>query len=41
MNVISLQTCTLPNYTDRLIVRAELIKTTQGPPPATTSNDRS
>ncbi len=41
MNVISLQTCTLPNYTDRLIVRAELIKTTQGPPPSTTSNDRS
>ncbi|MGH3146781.1 MAG: sortase, partial [Rubrobacter sp.] len=33
MNVISLQTCTLPNYTDRLIVRAELVKTTQGPPP--------
>jgi sortase A len=41
MNVISLQTCTLPNYTDRLIVRAELVKTFQGPPPRTTSNDRS
>ena len=36
MNVISLQTCTLPNYTERLIVRAELIKTVQGPPPGTT-----
>ena len=41
MNVISLQTCTLPNYTDRLIVRAELIKTMQGAPPRVTSNDRS
>jgi sortase A len=41
MNVISLQTCTLPNYTDRLIVRAELIKTVQSPPPGTKSNDRS
>ena len=40
-NVISLQTCTLPNYTERLIVRAELIRTVQGPPPDTTSNDRS
>jgi sortase (surface protein transpeptidase) len=39
--VISLQTCTLPNYTERLIVRAELIKTAQGPPPHTTPNDRS
>jgi sortase A len=38
MNVISLQTCTLPNYTERLIVRAELIKTVQGPPPGTTSD---
>ena len=41
MNVISLQTCTLPNYTDRLIVRAELVKTFQGPLPRTSSNDRS
>ena len=41
MNVISLQTCTLPNYTDRLIVRAELVKTFQGQPPRTTSNDPS
>ena len=41
MNVISLQTCTLPNYTDRLIVRAELIKTMQGPPPRITSNNPS
>jgi sortase A len=41
MNVISLQTCTLPNYADRLIVRAELIETVKGPPPRTTSNTRS
>jgi sortase A len=32
-NVVSLQTCTLPNYTDRLIVRAELVRTLQGPAP--------
>jgi sortase A len=32
-NIVSLQTCTLPNYTDRLIVRAELTKTIQGPKP--------
>jgi sortase A len=32
MNIISLQTCTLPNYTDRLIVRAELERVVQGPP---------
>jgi sortase A len=32
-NVVSLQTCTLPNYTDRLIVRAELVRILQGPPP--------
>jgi sortase A len=38
MNVISLQTCTLPRYTDRLIVRAELVKTVRGLPPRTTSN---
>ncbi len=31
MNVISLQTCTLPNYAERLIVRAKLVKTLQGP----------
>ena len=30
-NVVSLQTCTLPNYTDRLIVRAELVRVLQGP----------
>jgi sortase A len=41
MNVISLQTCTLPNYTERLIVRAELVKSFQGQPPRTTSNDPS
>jgi len=40
-NVISLQTCTLPNYAERLIVRAELVKTVQGPPRRLTSNDRS
>ena len=33
MNVISLQTCTLPNYTERLIVRAELEKVVKSPPP--------
>jgi sortase A len=32
-NVVSLQTCTLPNYKDRLIVRAELQRTMQGPAP--------
>ncbi|CAA9459606.1 MAG: hypothetical protein AVDCRST_MAG58-2313 [uncultured Rubrobacteraceae bacterium] len=41
MNVISLQTCTLPNYTDRLVVRAELIETAQGQPPRVTSNNPS
>ena len=30
-NIVSLQTCTLPNYAERLIVRAELVKTVQGP----------
>jgi sortase A len=38
MNVISLQTCTLPNYTERLIVRAELVKTVQGPPRTSSAN---
>jgi sortase A len=33
MNIVTLQTCTLPNYTDRLIVRAELEKILQGKPP--------
>ena len=32
-NVVSLQTCTLPNYTDRLIVRAELVRIKQGQAP--------
>ena len=41
MNVISLQTCTLPNYTERLIVRAELVRIVQGPPPRTSSNNPS
>ncbi len=30
-NIVSLQTCTLPNYTERLIVRARLAKTVQAP----------
>ena len=37
-NVVSLQTCTLPNYKDRLIVRAELTRTMQGPAPRPTPN---
>ena len=37
-NVVSLQTCTLPNYTDRLIVRAELVRTLQGPAPRPVAN---
>ena len=35
-NIVTLQTCTLPNYTDRLIVRARLMKTVQGPKPRLT-----
>ena len=30
-NIVSLQTCTLPNYSDRLIVQAELVKTLKAP----------
>jgi sortase A len=37
-NIVSLQTCTLPNYTERLIVRAELTKTIQGPKPRQSPN---
>jgi sortase A len=37
-NVVSLQTCTLPNYQDRLIVRAELVRTLQGPAPRPAPN---
>jgi sortase A len=37
-NVVSLQTCTLPNYKDRLIVRAELVRTLQGPAPRPAPN---
>jgi sortase A len=37
-NVVSLQTCTLPNYTDRLIVRAELVRILQGPGPRPMAN---
>ena len=33
MNIITLQTCTLPNYTERLIVRAELERTVRSPAP--------
>lgn len=28
-NIVSLQTCTLPNYTQRLVVRAELVQTSR------------
>jgi sortase A len=38
-NIVTLQTCTLPNYTERLIVRAKLTKTVQSPalrPPTST-----
>ncbi len=31
-NIVSLQTCTLPDYKDRLIVRAELVNTVDPPP---------
>jgi sortase A len=37
-NVISLQTCTLPNYKDRLIVRAELVRILQGQAPRPAPN---
>jgi sortase A len=37
-NVVSLQTCTLPNYKDRLIVRAELERILQGPAPRPMTN---
>ena len=37
-NVVSLQTCTLPSYDDRLIVRAELVRTLQGPAPRPVPN---
>jgi sortase A len=30
-NIVSLQTCTLPNYSERLVVRAELVKTIKAP----------
>jgi sortase A len=30
-NIVTLQTCTLPDYKERLIVRAELIKTVDAP----------
>jgi sortase A len=37
-NVVSLQTCTLPSYTDRLIVRAELVRILQGQAPRPAPN---
>jgi sortase A len=40
-NVVSLQTCTLPNYTDRLIVRAELVRILRGPAPRPMANNPS
>jgi sortase A len=30
-NIVSLQTCTLPDYKDRLVVQAELVKTAKAP----------
>ena len=39
-NIVTLQTCTLPNYTERLIVRAELVRTEQGPVPRPTPTDK-
>lgn len=30
-SIVSLQTCTLPNYSDRLVVQAELVKTMKAP----------
>ena len=30
-NIVSLQTCTLPNYADRLVVQAELVRTIKAP----------
>jgi sortase A len=30
-NIVSLQTCTLPDYKDRLVVRAELVRTIDAP----------
>ena len=30
-NIVSLQTCTLPDYKDRLVVQAELVKTVKAP----------
>ncbi len=32
-NIVSLQTCTLPDYAERLIVRAELVRTMSAPAP--------
>jgi sortase A len=38
-NIVSLQTCTLPNYKDRLIVRAELEEIVQGQAPRPMQNE--
>ena len=40
-NIVSLQTCTLPNYTERLIVRGELKRIVQGPAPPPLQDKRS
>lgn len=39
-NIVSLQTCTLPDYADRLIVRAELAKTLPAPQRQASAADR-
>lgn len=38
-NIVSLQACTLPDYSRRLIVQAELVKTWAKPARASASND--
>jgi sortase A len=39
-NIVSLQTCTLPDYAERLIVRAELVKTLPAPQQQASAADR-
>ncbi len=38
-NIVSLQTCTLPNYSDRLVVQAELVKTMKAPVEQASASD--
>ena len=38
-NIVSLQTCTLPDYKERLIVRAELVKTVRAPVEQASASD--